>query len=58
MNQVIPWARLLKVLEPHYPKTSTNGGRPPMRLETMLRIYFLQNGTASQIREPKKLSMT
>ncbi len=40
MDQVIPWARLVKVIEPFYPKTSN--GRPPMGLAKMLRIYFLQ----------------
>ena len=40
MNQVVPWKRLLKLIEPHYPKAGK--GRPPMPMETMLRIYFLQ----------------
>ena len=40
MNQVIPWDRLLKIIEPHYPKAGN--GRPPMSMQTMLRIYFLQ----------------
>lgn len=40
MDQVVPWARLLKLITPHYPKAGN--GRVPMPLETMLRIYFLQ----------------
>lgn len=40
MNAVIPWARLIALIEPHYPKATV--GRPPHPLETMLRIYFLQ----------------
>lgn len=40
MDQVIPWARLVERIEPHYPKAGN--GRPPMGLEKMLRIYFLQ----------------
>jgi IS5 family transposase len=40
MDQVVPWARLLRLIAPHYPKTGN--GRQPMPLETMLRIYFLQ----------------
>lgn len=40
MDAVIPWKKLLKVVEPHYPRAGN--GRPPMQLETMLRIYFLQ----------------
>lgn len=43
MDAVVPWARLLTLITPHYPKAGPKGGRPPMPLETMLRIYFLQN---------------
>ena len=37
MEVVVPWAALV---EPHYPKGET--GRPPVGVERMLRIYFLQ----------------
>ncbi len=40
MDQVIPWARLIKLIKPHYPKAVR--GRHPHDLERMLRIYFLQ----------------
>lgn len=40
MDAVIPWSRLLRLIEPHYPRATV--GRPPHALETMLRIYFLQ----------------
>jgi len=40
MDQVVPWDRLLKTIEPHYPKAGN--GRKPMPMEVMLRIYFLQ----------------
>ena len=40
---MVPWTRLLTLIEPHYPKVGPKGGRPPMPLETMLRIYFLQS---------------
>lgn len=40
MNQVVPWTILCKLIEPHYPKAGN--GRPPIGLERMLRIYFLQ----------------
>lgn len=40
MEQVVPWSRLLKLIEPHYPKKGN--GRPPIPMEVMLRIYFLQ----------------
>ena len=42
MDAVVPWARLLTLIAPHYPKVGPKGGRPPMPLETMLRVYFLQ----------------
>src|SRR5207249_3050347 len=42
MDQVVPWARLCAVIEPHYPKGSPRGGRPPLPLERMFRIYCLQ----------------
>ena len=40
MDQVVPWARLVARLQPLYPKGER--GRPPIGLERMLRIYFLQ----------------
>ena len=40
MDAVVPWARLTALIGPHYPKGK--GGRPPMPLERMLRIYFMQ----------------
>src|SRR5215469_10840072 len=40
MDAVIPWARLLALIEAHYPKAGN--GRQPLGLEKMLRIYFLQ----------------
>ena len=41
MEQVVPWARLIEVIEPHYPKNGKRG-RPPLGLERMLRMYFVQ----------------
>jgi IS5 family transposase len=40
MEVVVPWARLVERLRPLYPKGER--GRPPIGLERMLRIYFLQ----------------
>lgn len=40
MDAVIPWASLIGLIEPHYPKAGR--GRQPLGLEKMLRIYFLQ----------------
>ena len=40
METLIPWTKLLAVIEPFYPKGER--GRPPIGLERMLRVYFLQ----------------
>jgi IS5 family transposase len=40
MERVVPWARLVALIEPHYP--TGRRGRPPIGIERMLRIYFLQ----------------
>ncbi len=40
MDQVIPWSKIICVIQPHYYDGKT--GRKPMKLELMLRIYFLQ----------------
>jgi len=42
MDQVVPWARLYALIEPSYPKASPAGGRPPLPLERMFRVYCLQ----------------
>src|SRR5664279_2107985 len=40
MEQVVPWGELCALIEPHYPEAGN--GRPPVGLERMLRVYFLQ----------------
>jgi IS5 family transposase len=40
MELVVPWRELVALIEPHYPDTGK--GRPPVGVERMLRIYFLQ----------------
>src|SRR3954468_24964551 len=40
MEQVVPWARLVARLRPLYPNGER--GRPPIGLEQMLRLYFVQ----------------
>jgi IS5 family transposase len=40
MEEIIPWQSLMAVIEPFYPKGQR--GRPPIELERMLRMYFLQ----------------
>jgi len=42
MEQIIPWRDLCKVIKPFYPKPK-GAGRPPIGLERMLRIHFLQH---------------
>jgi len=41
MNAIVPWTALCEVIQPHYPKGV--GGRPPIGLERMLRIHFIQH---------------
>jgi transposase, IS5 family len=40
MEQVVPWGELCALIDPYYPKAGN--GRPPVGVERMLRIYFLQ----------------
>ena len=41
MNRIVPWQDLCEVIEPYYPKVGN--GRPPVGLERMLRMYFVQH---------------
>lgn len=41
MERVVPWRELCVVIEPFYPKPGN--GRPPIGLERMLRLHFLQH---------------
>jgi hypothetical protein len=42
MDRIIPWPEMTAAVERVYPKISENGGRPPIPLERILRIHFLQ----------------
>jgi len=42
MDKIVPWSEACALVEPCYPKQRSGAGRPPMGLERMLRIYFLQ----------------
>ena len=43
MNLVVPWTELVGLIQPHAsPEPTSKGGRPAFRVETMLRIHFLQ----------------
>lgn len=39
---MIPWGELVAAIEPYYPKPE-GAGRPPVGVERMLRIHFLQH---------------
>ena len=41
MDELVPWQQLCAVIEPYYPKIGR--GRPPIGLERMLRMYFVQH---------------
>jgi IS5 family transposase len=41
MERLVPWTALVALIEPHYPK-SGRVGRPPIGVQRMLRMYFLQ----------------
>lgn len=40
MERVVPWDAFCALIAPHYPRRGN--GRPPVGLDCMLRIYFLQ----------------
>jgi IS5 family transposase len=48
MEQIMPWEEFFAVVEPHYPKGKRGG--PPVGLERMLRVYFVQqwNGLSDE----------
>lgn len=41
MDQIIPWEHWVEIIKPYYP--SGKRGRPPMGIETMLRMYLMQD---------------
>lgn len=41
MDQIIPWDHWVSLIRPYYP--SGKRGRPPKSIETMLRMYLMQN---------------
>jgi len=41
MDAIVPWVALCEVIEPFYPKAGN--GRPPIGLQRMLRIHFIQH---------------
>jgi IS5 family transposase len=41
MDRLVPWKRLVALIEPHYPKGE--GGRSAYPLMAMLRVHLMQN---------------
>lgn len=41
MDKVVPWPALIETVQPHY--FSAKRGRPPIGLERMLRLYFVED---------------
>ena len=41
MDSLVPWAALCEEIAPHYP--NAGNGRPPIGLQRMLRIHFIQH---------------
>jgi IS5 family transposase len=41
MDKIVPWQELCSVVQPYYP--SGEGGRPPIGLERMMRMLFVQH---------------
>ena len=56
MNAIGPWTQLCTVIEPHYPKRGN--GRPPIGLERMLRMHFVQHWFNLLTSRAKKRCMT
>ena len=42
MEKIIPWSKIMAMIEPHYNRTGGRG-RQPYPLETMLRIYLVKS---------------
>ena len=42
MNEIVPWSEWCEVIKPHYARGQ--GGRPPIGLQRMLRMHFVQHG--------------
>jgi len=42
MEQVVPWKRLIRVLQAYYYSSKPKAGRPPIPIEKILRIHLMQ----------------
>ena len=41
MDKIVPWSDWVDMIRPYYPEGKR--GRPPKEIETMLRMYLMQN---------------
>lgn len=42
LDRLVPWMKLVALVEPYYPKEPKSSGRRPYSLESMLRIHLMQ----------------
>jgi hypothetical protein len=49
MEAVVPWKSLIELIEPHYPKATSKGGRRPIRCRPCCASTCFSSGTASAI---------
>ena len=51
MEVVVPWKALIDLIEPHYPKTSSKGGRPArlIRWKSCCGFIWCSSGMTSAI---------
>ena len=42
LDRLVPWASLIALIEPYYPKVPDGSGRHPYALDSMIRIYIMQ----------------
>ncbi len=42
MNLMVPWEKLVSLIAPHVPVRGTKGDLPPFLVDTVPRIYFLE----------------
>jgi len=56
MDKLIPWARLLALIEPHYP--SIGQGRPPIGLERMHAASLVPAAVVQSVRSAGRGNLT
>ena len=56
MEQVVPWAKLCALIEPHYPKPGN--GRPPVEWSGCCGFTFCSSGSTCRTRRWKRRCTT